>query len=151
MADAPADARESHTERAADPGEPTEPPTGSSPESTAPYEPVPITVSAVIGLAVAYGTVWWASGNAVFYEELFRVVPTVQGGGVGTDWVVGNTIPAFDFLIALTHAADVIMGLGILLLLFVHWASFRRLAARMQSPGSDQATDAAVTDGSEIE
>ena len=85
--------------------------------------------------------------NAIFYEEIFRVGPTVQGGGVGTDWIVGNTILALDFLIALTHAADVIMGLAILLMLFVHWAAFRRLAARMQPPGGTEEPDTVVADG----
>ncbi|MFB6236137.1 MAG: hypothetical protein ABEH81_04405 [Halopenitus sp.] len=109
------------------------------------YESVSVYVSALVGLVVAYLLVWWASGFAVFYEKLFRVGPTVEGGGIGTDWLAGNTITWLDFLVAITHAADVIMGLFILLMVFLHWASFRRLASRMRPPG--QAEETAVADG----
>lgn len=107
---------------------------GDLPE-TAGYERWQVWVSAAVGLLVAIISVWWASGFAVFYETMFRVGPTVEGGGIGTDWVVGNTNPFLDFLIALTHAADVIMGLFILLMVVIHWGAFRRLAARMRQPG----------------
>lgn len=103
--------------------------------SVSTYDRWAILVAAVVSVAVAVLLAWAASGFGVFYETLFRVGPTVEGGGIGTDWVVGNTITALDFLIALTHAADAIMGTFILFMVFLHWASFRRLAARMRQPG----------------
>ena len=109
------------------------------------YSPVSVLVSALVGVVVAVLSVWWASGFGPFYETLFRGGPTVDGGGVGADWVAGNTIPALDFLIALIHAADVIMGVFVLFMVFLHWASFRRLAARMGHPGGGEA--AAMADG----
>lgn len=99
--------------------------------------------SVVAGFVVAGVAVWLAARSAVFYEEMFRIAPTVGGGGVGTDWVVGNTIPALDFLIALTHAADVILGLFVLFLFFVHWSIFRQLASRMRQPAVTDGGDAA--------
>jgi hypothetical protein len=114
------------------------------------YSKVSVVISAIAGLALAVVSVWWAAGTAVFHEGLFRVSPTVAGGGIGTDWVVGNTVPWLDFLVAIIHAADVLMGLFILLMVFIHWAAFRRLAGRMQGP--DQETSEAVaTDGGETE
>ncbi|MFB6068786.1 MAG: hypothetical protein ABEJ90_02550 [Halobacterium sp.] len=104
-----------------------------------------IVVSAVGGFVVAALATWWATGNAVFYEELFRVAPTVEGGGVGTDWVAGNTVPILDFAIALVHAADFLMGVFVLFLVFVHWGAFRRLAARMRSP--DERAGGVAADG----
>ncbi|WP_423750731.1 hypothetical protein [Salinirarus marinus] len=98
-----------------------------------------VLASAVGGFVVAALATWWATGNAVFYEELFRIAPTVEGGGVGTDWVAGNTVPVLDFAIALVHAADFLMGVFILFMVFVHWGAFRRLAGRMRS--SDVVTD----------
>jgi hypothetical protein len=109
------------------------------------YSPVSVLVSALVGIVVAALSVWWASGFGPFYETLFRVGPTIEGGGVGADWVAGNTIPVLDFLIALVHAVDVIMGVSILFLLFLHWASFRRLAARMRRPDEGETV---LTDGS---
>ncbi|WP_231753972.1 hypothetical protein [Natronomonas sp. CBA1123] len=106
------------------------------------YSPISVLVSAVVGIAVALLSVWWASGFGPFYETLFRVSPTVEGGGVGSDWVAGNTIPSLDFLIALVHAADVIMGVFILFMVFLHWASFRRLAARMRHPEESESGEA---------
>lgn len=117
---------------------------------TSGYSKVSVVISAIVGLAIAVVAVWWAAGTAVFYEGLFRVSPTVAGGGIGTDWVVGNTAPWLDFLVALTHAADVLMGLFILLMVFIHWAAFRRLAGRMQGP-DDGTADAVATDGGEAE
>ncbi|MFB6173584.1 MAG: hypothetical protein ABEI39_02985 [Halobacteriales archaeon] len=102
------------------------------------YSRTAIVASAAVSLVVTAVLAWAAAGFDVFYEDLFRVAPTVQGGGVGADWVTGNTIPALDFLIALTHAADVIMGVFILFMVFLHWASFRRLAARMRQPGESE-------------
>lgn len=105
-------------------------------------------ISAVIALVLSVGAILLVSGRAPFHENLLRVRPTIGGGGVGTDWVVGNTMPALDFLIAFVHAADVLMGVFILLMVFVHWAAFRRLGARMRPPdaparerGSTAATD----------
>jgi hypothetical protein len=117
---------------------------------TSGYSKVSVVISAIAGLALAVVSVWWAAGTAVFYEGLFRVSPTVAGGGIGTDWVVGNTVPWLDFLVALIHAADVLMGLFILLMVFIHWAAFRRLAGRMQQPG-EGTTEAVATDGGEAE
>lgn len=99
------------------------------------YEGWQVAVSAAVSVVVTALVVWWAQGFATFYESLFRVAPTVERGGVGTDWVVGNTIPALDFLIALVHALDVILGLFVLFLVFVHWSAFRRLAGRMRQAG----------------
>jgi hypothetical protein len=112
------------------------------------YSPISVLVSAVVGIAVALLSVWWASGFGPFYETLFRVSPTVEGGGVGSDWVAGNTIPSLDFLIALVHAADVIMGVFVLFMVFLHWASFRRLAARMRHPEESESGEAVMADGS---
>lgn len=102
---------------------------------TSSYGRVQVLISAAVGIVVAFASVAWAAGNAVWYEDLFRVSPTVEAGGVGADWVAGNTIPALDFLIALVHAADVLMGIFILLMVIIHWAAFRRLASRMRQPG----------------
>jgi len=115
---------------------------------TSGYGRVPVIVSAVVGVVVAVLSVWVASGFAVSYEDLFRVAPTVEGGGVGADWIVGNTVAWLDFLVALTHAADAIMGVFILFLLFLHWAAFRRLAGRMRAPGESGARGVATDGGS---
>ncbi len=117
------------------------------------YERWQVYVSALVGIVVAVLLVWAASGFALFYEELFRVGPTAEGAsaGVGADWVAGNTIPWLDALVALTHAADVLMGLFILFLLFLHWAAFHRLASRMRQPGETEsavAADGGTTDDS---
>jgi hypothetical protein len=112
------------------------------------YSPVSVLVSALVGIAVAALSVWWASGFGPFYETLFRVGPTIEGGGVGADWVAGNTIPVLDFLIALIHAADVIMGVFILFMVFLHWASFRRIAARMRRPEEGETAETVMADGS---
>lgn len=99
------------------------------------YESVHVFVSALVAVVVTALVAWWLSGFGGFYESVFRVGPTVEDGGVGADWLLGNTIPALDFLIALVHAMDVIMGAFILFVVFVHWAAFRRLAGRMRQPG----------------
>ncbi|WP_240147443.1 MULTISPECIES: hypothetical protein [Halorussus] len=109
-----------------------------------------VVVAAVIGLGVTALTYLWVDGffgGEVFYERLFRVAPTVSGGGVGSDWVFGNTVPVLDAAIAIVHAADVIMGVFILGMVFVHWAIFRRLAQRMRPPTGREAGDAVATDG----
>jgi hypothetical protein len=111
------------------------------------YSRTAILISAVVGIVVTVFLAWVAAGFDVFHEELFRVGPTVEDGGVGADWVAGNTIPALDFLIALVHAADVIMGVFILFMVFLHWASFRRLAARMRQPGETVQGEGVAADG----
>ncbi|PSP52174.1 hypothetical protein BRC67_05685 [Halobacteriales archaeon QH_3_68_24] len=116
-------------------------------EDAAIYSRTAIVVAAAVSLVVTAVLAWVASGFGVFYERLFRVGPTVEDGGVGADWVAGNTIPALDFLIALVHAADVIMGVFILFMVFLHWASFRRLAARMRQPGEAREGSGVATDG----
>ena len=116
---------------------------------TAGYERWHVGVSAVVGIVVALFSVWWAQGFNVFYESIYRVDPGAgAGNGIGADWAAGNSIPALDFLIALIHAADVIMGIFILVMVFLHWAAFRRLAGQMQQPGED-VTDAVAADGGE--
>jgi hypothetical protein len=40
------------------------------------------------------------------------------------------------------------MGVFILFMVFLHWASFRRLAARMRHPGEGESADAMMADGS---
>ncbi|WP_336339550.1 hypothetical protein [Haloarcula brevis] len=112
------------------------------------YSRTSVLVSAVVGLAVAALSVLWAQGFRVGYESLYRVNPTVEGGGIGSDWVFGNTIPALDFLIALIHAADVIMGAFILVMVFIHWAAFQRLAGKMRDPGEDVGEAVAADGGS---
>ncbi|WP_435178455.1 hypothetical protein [Halorussus sp. AFM4] len=109
-----------------------------------------VIVAAVVGLGVTALAYLWVDGffgGEVFYEQLFRVAPTVSGGGVGSDWVFGNTVPVLDAAIAVVHAADVIMGVFILVMVFVHWAIFRRLARRMRPPAGRQTGDAVATDG----
>lgn len=117
------------------------------PETTG-YSGWAVLASAIVGLVVASLAVWLVVGGTygAFYESMFRIAPTVEGGGVGSDWVAGNTVPWLDFLIALIHAADVLMGIFILFMVFLHWAAFRRLAARMRRPGAGRA-DAVATDG----
>jgi hypothetical protein len=116
---------------------------------TSGYGRVQVLISAAVGVIAAFVSVAWAAGNAVWYEDLFRVSPTVQGGGVGSDWIAGNTIPALDFLIAFVHAADVLMGIFILIMVLIHWAAFRRLASRMQQPGEDSGREVVADGGTE--
>lgn len=110
------------------------------------YSRVSVLISAVVGLVVAGLSLFWAQGFRVGYESLYRVNPSVEGGGIGSDWVFGNTLPALDFLIALIHAADVIMGAFILVMVFIHWAAFQRLADQMRDPGED-VSEAVAADG----
>lgn len=113
------------------------------------YDGWQVLVSAAVAVVVTGLLVWWVSGFGDFYESLFRVAPTVERG-VGADWVAGNTIPSLDFLIAFVHAMDVLLGVFVLFLVFVHWAAFRRLADRMRGPGGrDERT--AVADGGDVE
>ena len=116
------------------------------------YPRAAIAINAVIAVAVTALILWWAADFAVFYEELFRIAPAAEGAnaGVGSDWTSGNQIVWLDFLIAVTHAADVIMGVFILFMMFLHWGAFRRLAAKMQQPGeTDRSTVAA--DGGRVD
>lgn len=107
-------------------------------------------ISAVLALALAVGSVWLIGVRAVQFEALQRVRPTVEGGGVGTGWVQGNTEPILNWLITLIHLADVLMGVFILVMIFVHWIAFRRLAARMRPPEAPRRnSDAVATDGGE--
>jgi hypothetical protein len=110
-----------------------------------------IVVSAMVALVVTTLAYLWASGWfggwSPEYETLFRVAPTVSGGGVGTDWVTGNTVPILDAAIAITHAADVLMGVLILVMVFLHWSIFRRLSTRIRSPSRRRTSDTVATDG----
>lgn len=105
-------------------------------------------LSTAVALIVSLGTVWFVSGRILSVEEMFRVSPTTEGGGIGTDWLAGNTIPTLDLLIALVHAADVIMGVFILFMVFLHWAAFRRLASRMRRPAREESGPVAAGGGS---
>lgn len=113
------------------------------------WDRIAFVLSAVIGLALAGGAVALVSGRAPFFEDLLRVRPTVQGGGVGADWVFGNTEPVLEIAIAIVHFADVVIGIFILLMVFIHWAAFRRLATRMRPPTARGRESAAATDGGE--
>lgn len=109
-----------------------------------------IAVAVLVGIAVATLAYWWVggwAGNEVFFEELPRVQPTVANGGVGSDWVSGNTVPWLDALIAITHAADVLMGVLILAMVFLHWTIFHRLADRIQGSIPADTSGNVATDG----
>lgn len=107
-----------------------------------------VVISALVGLVVTGIAYWWAQNFYVGVESTSRVGPTVESGGIGSAWVSGNTEPLMDFLIALIHAADVIMGAFILLMVFLHWAAFRRLADQMRQPGEGSAEAIAADGGS---
>lgn len=116
---------------------------------------VRVAVSAVIGFVVATGLVWYVSGGP-FFELLPRIEPTLAGGGVGADWSTGRAAPVYTWLVWVTKAAVAIGGLTILYMVLMHWMAFRRLAARMQSPGgggTEVSTDGGrrVDDGGETE
>jgi amino acid transporter len=102
------------------------------------YSGTVIAVNAVISVVVALGLVWVVNGFNVFYERLNRVSPTVEGGGIGSAFDAGNEMGLLVFMVEAIHAIDVIMGLFILVLVFVHWGAFRRLAARMRQPGESR-------------
>ncbi|GAA0207194.1 hypothetical protein [Halobaculum roseum] len=116
------------------------------------YPRAAIAINALVAIAVTALVLWWAADFAVFYEELFRIQPVAEGAnaGVGSDWTSGNQIAWLDFLIAITHAADVIMGVFILFMVFLHWGAFRRLASRMRQPG-DSGSSAVAADGGQVE
>lgn len=154
----PPEQREGERNREREPG--TESGSESEPETGDP-EPTESTsgglsdrvafwISALIGLVLAVGSVALVSGRAPFFEDVLRIRPTVEGGGIGADWLAGNTEPALEWLITLVHFADVVMGIFILLMVFIHWAAFRRLGARMQPPGGTRTRETATaTDGGE--
>lgn len=134
---------ETEVAAAEDPKEPTESRRGLS-DRTAFW------TSLLIALVVAVGSIWVVGRLGDFFEAILRVGPTVEGGGVGADWVQGNTEPALEWLITLVHFADVIMGIFILVMVFLHWIAFRRLAARMRPPDAPRRSgDAVATDGGE--
>ncbi len=102
-----------------------------------------IAVNAAVSVVIALGLVWVVSGFNIFYEALPRVSPTVEGGGIGANWVSGNEIAWLKILVDAIHLIDIVMGLFILLMVFIHWGAFRRLASRMRQPGEQELT----TDG----
>ncbi|NIB99120.1 hypothetical protein [Halobacterium sp. R2-5] len=96
-------------------------------------EALAVAVSAVVGIVVAAASVWFfGSTFDTSFETLYRVNPTVEGGGVGADFAAGQADPLFGALITVIHAVDVLMGVFILVMVFVHWGAFRRLGARMR-------------------
>ncbi|SEO67943.1 hypothetical protein SAMN04487948_104139 [Halogranum amylolyticum] len=119
---------------------------------TSDYSRLSIAVNAVVAVAVTVVVLWLASGFAVNFEALFRVSPTVEGGGIGANWETGNEIGWLVAAIKIVHLADVVMGAFILLMVFIHWGAFRRLASQMQPPGGARtARDGAVTDGGRVD
>ncbi|AEH38362.1 hypothetical protein [Halopiger xanaduensis] len=140
--------RESPPESGTEPGpeEPGEP--AGQPSTGGLADRAAFWLSALFGLALAVGSVALVSGRAPFFEDVLRIRPSVEGGGVGADWVAGNTEPVLEAMITVVHFADVIMGIFILVMVFVHWAAFRRLGARMRPPSGTQRREAAAaTDG----
>ena len=106
------------------------------------YSRAVIAVNAVVSVILALGMVWVVNGFNLFYETLPRVSPTVEGGGIGADWVSGNEIAWLKIMVDAIHLVDIVMGVFILVMVFVHWGAFRRLAGRMRQPGEDSlATD----------
>jgi hypothetical protein len=114
-------------------------------------EGLAVLISAIVGIVVALVAVWYVTGlGGASTENLYRIDLTTGGGeltGVGADWTAGNTDPLLDLLVALTHAADVLMGVFVLLILFIHWGSFRRLASRMQEPQQSTSEEGVAADG----
>lgn len=99
------------------------------------YSTLAVLISALVGLGVMTGSYLLVQANNAFFESLYRVQPTIEGGGVGSDWVAGNTDPLLELMITIIHIADFVMGLFLIVIVVVHWAAFRRLASRMRSPG----------------
>jgi len=114
------------------------------------YSRAVIAVNAVVSTIIALALVWVVNGYNIFYERLPRVQPTVEGGGIGANWVAGNQDFWLGLMIDAIHLIDIVMGVFILLMVFIHWAAFRRLAARMQGPGEER-SEAVATDGGETE
>jgi hypothetical protein len=111
---------------------------------------VALLVSLLFGFALAVGSVLLVGQLDSGVEGLLRIRPTVAGGGVGAGWQAGNADAALNLMITLVHLADIVMGLFILVMVFVHWATFRRLAARMKPPGGRPGErGTAATDGGE--
>ncbi|AEN04989.1 hypothetical protein [Halolamina sp.] len=102
------------------------------------YSRAVIAVNAVVSAVVALGLVWLVNGYTIFYERLFRVQPTVEGGGIGADWVSGNEIGWLKIMVDAIHIVDIVLGVFILLMVFIHWGAFRRLASRMRQPGENR-------------
>jgi hypothetical protein len=123
------------------------------PQDTSSYGTVSVLFAAVVGIALAALSWYVAAGFAISIEELYRIGPTFEasGAGVGADWVTGNTIPWLDFLVALIHAADVLMGVFILLMVLIHWGAFRRLASRMRDPDEEIEGTAVADGGQDVE
>jgi len=99
------------------------------------YSRVVIAVNAVVSAVVALGLIWVVNGYDIFYERLDRVSPTVDGGGIGANWAAGNQDQWLGLMIDAIHLVDIVMGGFILVMVFVHWGAFRRLANRMQQQG----------------
>ncbi|MFB6129162.1 MAG: hypothetical protein ABEJ47_05290 [Halorhabdus sp.] len=109
-----------------------------------------VVISAIIGIVVATGLVWYVSGGP-FFELLPRIEPTLAGGGVGADWSTGRAAPLYTWLLWLTKAAVAVAGLAILYMVLMHWAAFRRLAARMQSRGAAGSGETAADGGRPVD
>lgn len=105
-------------------------------------------ISAVFGLVLAVGSIWFVGEQGVWFEALQRVRPTVAGGGVGSSWEAGVEMFVLNAAIDIIHLADIVMGIFILLVLFVHWGAFHRLGSRMKPPAS-QDPDPTIADGGE--
>lgn len=108
---------------------------------------IALAVSLLFGLALAVGSILLVSWLDPGFEGLLRVRPTVSGGGVGAGWTAGNADFWLNLMITLVHLADVVMGVFILLMVFVHWASFRRIAARMEGPAGRGEPEEVAADG----
>lgn len=106
--------------------------------------------SAIFGLALATGSVWFFSSRGIWHEAVMRVRPTLTGGGVGASWEAGVTNAVLTFMIDFMHVADVVMGIFILFLMLLHWTAFHRLASRMRPPeGATGSAETTVADGGE--
>ncbi|MFQ3320123.1 MAG: hypothetical protein ACI8UR_000475 [Natronomonas sp.] len=145
MSESDADATESEPEPEPAPEPEAE---AESSESAGLPDRVAFWVSVVFGLALATGSVWYVGQQGIWFEALQRVRPALAGGGVGADWEYGIEIALLNGLIELIHIADILLGIFILLLVFVHWAAFHRLAAQMQPPEGEQtASEPTIADG----
>lgn len=110
------------------------------------YSTLAVVISAIAGIVAAVGSYLLVKIPGTVTENLYRVQPTVEHRGVGSDWVVSNSDPLLNAMITLIHVADVIMGLFILMIVFINWAAFRRLADRMRQP-HEADRRATATDG----
>lgn len=135
---------ETHTDTA---GETTDADDASADDNAGLSDTAAFWIAGITSVVVAVGSVWLFQGP--FYQTMLRVRPTVAGGGVGSEWVAGNTEPVLNAMIALIHFADVIMGVFIIVMVVIHWAAFRRLADRMQPPEGAEREVAADGSGAE--